>query len=557
MRCPSPRYFADFGRARTTDIWPDIPVQGANVAVNSFLRAFLRHGQVDQYWFFAPPSSVERIKQAIKEETSRSRVPAGIGVGSFSSLVDEFGGYGFTHWLDLSCSFEAPSSLRKKLSSRPFPIIVTHHSISYPWMLRGLFMPMVLSQSYPFDAIVCTSAAARTAIVRLLDRLSIDLKRELGIDARFSGRIEVIPLGVDTEKFRPRQKEAARRQVGLPKNAFIILYLGRLSAVDKADLTPFLRLFAGLVKSNPKKKLLFVVASARAGPYLDTLIRCARESGIGKNVRFIVIPDNPAVLYCAADIFVSPVDNIQESFGLSVVEAMACGIPQVVSDWNGYRDTVVDGETGFLVPTLWMQCDEDLVEAAPLFDGEGTFDHVSLAQSVAIDLRAYRDRLQLLIDDAEMRAAMSLHSRERALNCFSWPAVMRRYQSLWTELGTIAAAAICVPNSSASSMHPRYYDVFGHFASHSVTAATRLRITTAGRRARPAASPEYEIAEEWKLLDQDLLRGALGLLRRQELDRETLVDRLVSISRSRAHHRHFIYRHVMWLLKHGFIEACD
>jgi D-inositol-3-phosphate glycosyltransferase len=559
MRCPSPLYFADFGRGRTTDIASDAPVQGANVALNSFLRAFLRHGQVDQYWFFAPPSSVDRINKAIKEEAGRSRMPRGIGVRSFSSLADKdkFRAYGFTHWLDLSCSFEAPSSLRRRFSSRPFPIIVTHHTISYPWMLRKLFMPMVLSKSYPFDAVVCTSTAARTAILRILDHLSIELKREQGIEAKFRGRLEVIPLGVDTDKFRPRQKETARREIGLPRNAFIILYFGRLSPVDKADLIPFIRVFRDLVKSNPRKKLLFVVSSARAGPYLDTLIRCVRESGIGKNVRFIVTPENPALLYSAADIFVSPVDNIQESFGLSVIEAMACGIPQVVSDWNGYRDTVVDGETGFLVPTHWMQCDGDLCEAAPLFEGDGAFDHVSLAQSVAIDLRAYRDRLQGLIDNAELRGAMSHHSRQRAVSCFSWPSVMQRYRTLWTELGTMAAAAKRVSNSSASSSHPRYFDAFGHYASHEVTAATRLRITAAGRRARPAASPEYEIAEEWKLLDQHLLLDTLSLLRRQELNRETLVDRLASIPRHKAHHRHLIYRHVMWLLKHGLIEICD
>ena len=53
----------------------------------------------------------------------------------------------------------------------------------------------------------------------------------------------------------------------------------------------------------------------------------------------------------AADLVVSLVDNIQETFGLVIVEAMASGLPVVATDWNGYRDLVVDGETGFLVPT--------------------------------------------------------------------------------------------------------------------------------------------------------------------------------------------------------------
>lgn len=56
-----------------------------------------------------------------------------------------------------------------------------------------------------------------------------------------------------------------------------------------------------------------------------------------------------------ADGFTSLSDNIQETFGLVVVEAMASGLPVVASDWNGYRDLVVPGETGWLVPTCMVR----------------------------------------------------------------------------------------------------------------------------------------------------------------------------------------------------------
>ena len=63
---------------------------------------------------------------------------------------------------------------------------------------------------------------------------------------------------------------------------------------------------------------------------------------------------NPDVVRCcwAADIFLSLVDNHQETFGLSPVEAMAAGVPVVVSDWDGYRYTVQNGVEGFRIPTL-------------------------------------------------------------------------------------------------------------------------------------------------------------------------------------------------------------
>ncbi len=67
--------------------------------------------------------------------------------------------------------------------------------------------------------------------------------------------------------------------------------------------------------------------------------------------------------WAAADVFVSLSDNIQESFGITPVEAMAAGLPCLVSDWDGYRDTVVHGETGFRIP--------DLVAAGRLGRGAG------------------------------------------------------------------------------------------------------------------------------------------------------------------------------------------
>ena len=65
----------------------------------------------------------------------------------------------------------------------------------------------------------------------------------------------------------------------------------------------------------------------------------------------------------AADLFCSPADNLQETFGLSVLEAMASSLPVVASDWNGYRDLVLHGRTGWLVPC------RDLLQVQPQPDG--------------------------------------------------------------------------------------------------------------------------------------------------------------------------------------------
>lgn len=72
-------------------------------------------------------------------------------------------------------------------------------------------------------------------------------------------------------------------------------------------------------------------------------------------------------MYNSADCFTSPIDNIQETFGITPLEAMSCGIPQIVSDWNGYRETVVDNVTGFRIPSYWCRCDKD-ISCNPFFE---------------------------------------------------------------------------------------------------------------------------------------------------------------------------------------------
>ena len=133
--------------------------------------------------------------------------------------------------------------------------------------------------------------------------------------------------------------------------------------------------------------------------------------------------------WAAADLFLSLVDNPQETFGLAPVEAMAAGLPVVVSDWDGYRYTVSDGVEGFRVPTLApLLMPEQGEELASQHDhGLLTYqDYVgAVAQHVAVDTEAAAAAIARLAEDPALRQRMGEAGRQTVQQRFDWPVVAR------------------------------------------------------------------------------------------------------------------------------------
>jgi len=158
-------------------------------------------------------------------------------------------------------------------------------------------------------------------------------------------------------------------------------------------------------------------------------------------------PDETAKrdLYWASDIFLSPVDNPQETFGLTVLEAGAMGLPAVVSGYDGYRDLVVDGETGFLVPTLGPESTDSIDIMAPLlFDNEY---HLHLAQQTVVDVAAMARAVAELVKDPALRRRLGDSARARMCDAFTWEHVVDRYVALWHRLGTRPVDAEALRNT--------------------------------------------------------------------------------------------------------------
>ncbi len=173
-------------------------------------------------------------------------------------------------------------------------------------------------------------------------------------------RIGVVPLGVDLERFQPRDRAAARRALGIDPRERILLAVGRIQPLKGLDI--LVRALSELT-DRTGVRLLIVGGDHQAAAEIARLEAIAGEVGVADAVRFVgpVAHEALAGYYNAADVVVVP--SFYESFGLVAVEAMASGVPVVASRVGGLPSTVADGRTGYLIP--W-RCPEPFAEKIEL-----------------------------------------------------------------------------------------------------------------------------------------------------------------------------------------------
>ena len=166
-------------------------------------------------------------------------------------------------------------------------------------------------------------------------------------------KITINPAGFDPGELRPVDKSLSRRILGLSESDNVILQLGRM--VPRKGVDNVIRGFARMVKEHKIRGTLIVVGGEsdepdpEITPELGRLMEIAAEEDVSDLVLFTGRKDRRDLkhYYSAADIFVST--PWYEPFGLTPIEAMACGTPVIGANVGGIQYTVADGETGFLV----------------------------------------------------------------------------------------------------------------------------------------------------------------------------------------------------------------
>jgi alpha-maltose-1-phosphate synthase len=324
------------------------------------------------------------------------------------------------------------------------------------------------------DALICTSQSVHKAVHQVWQAQAEWLGRRLGVEVKPEGPMTpVIPLGIPTQDFTPDEATRAqgRARWGLQPDEVAVLFVGRLSLHAKANPLPmYLAVARAAALTGRRLRVLecgwfsndatcqsFDEAAQLAGVQVTRMD--GREAGVTR------------LAYASSDVFMSLSDNIQETFGLTPLEAMASGLPVIASDWDGYRETLRDGVDGFLIPTLQIGVPAAAQASSEAYeDGRLNYDHyIAHAHlQVSVDVQACAQALARLVQDDALRQRMGAAGRERAVQVYDWAVVMRQYQSLWAEqterLAHLAAdAAAAKPQRDPAFMNP--LQLFDHYPS--------------------------------------------------------------------------------------------
>jgi len=268
---------------------------------------------------------------------------------------------------------------------RPAPRVVT--------TLHGTDITIVGSDP-SYAALTQYLIAASDAATAVSESLARDTARHF-CRGSTPCQIEVIPNFVDTDRFAPR--------AGVSKNR-------APQAVHVSNFRPVKRVpwlieaFARATEGSPAELVL-----VGDGPTRPESLETARKLGLGSRVRFLGERDALPELLSPADVFL--LASSEESFGLSALEAMSCGVPVVATSVGGVPEVILDGKTGLL-------CEAD-------------------------DQARYAKRVRELLFDRERARTMGAAAREDVLARFARDPIVARYESLYRRVLEQARTGPC------------------------------------------------------------------------------------------------------------------
>lgn len=447
-------------------------LMGRNAAGESFLRGFFAHKTSASLHI---QTDVAEHAQVFKANVPHNRSGEPIKVIGKANLQ---------HLSEPGLLYLPGPGLAEQAWKRARAAHLQHASAYAAWSICGVthttasagamdaICDWVTAPIQPWDAVICTSYAVKANVLSVLTAHEGYLSERLGTTKIVRPVLPVIPLGVHTSDFvfSDTQREQARAALGADADTIVVLFAGRLSFHAKAHPLAMYQALAKTASTLIKgQSLMLVECGWHANSAIsDAFTAAAQLACPGVVHRYLDGRDSEARMtaWAGADIFCSLSDNIQETYGITPVEAMAAGLPVVVSDWNGYRDTVRDGVDGFRIRTVMPGAGmgDDLARRHAL--GVDSYDMYCghSCSFVAVDVHAAAEALTRLCKSRDLRQSVGLAGRAHAVSKFDWAAVIPQYEALWAELAVMRSVrsdlALTMP------VWPARMDPFTTFVEH-------------------------------------------------------------------------------------------
>ena len=533
-------------------------LMGRNAAGESFLRGFLAYSQATEFWAqVQKPEHAQMFAQSV-QAAGRSETVKSVDRNSLAALAQP----GMVYYPGPGIGEHAWH--RAAFGHGAWSLCGITHTICSHGAMDAL-ANLLTAAVQPWDAVICTSTAGKDSVTRLLQTQADYLVQRLGVQRLVLPQLPVIPLGIHTADLvsTDEQRAAARAALGADANTHVVLFVGRLSFHAKAHP---LAMYQALEKAKATlpagQEVVLVEFGLHANEFIERAYRDAAQLAC-PSVRVVTLdgrkPDARQTAWACADVFCSLSDNIQETFGIVPIEAMAAGLPAVVADWDGYKDTVRDGVDGFRVPTLMpgsgLGNDLALRHALDIDNYDMYCGHT--CSLVAVDVEATAQAFTRLFASPELRRQMGDAGRHRAREVYDWAVIIPQYEALWAQLGEMrkaqAPALKPLPHPWPARMDP--FHAFATYPTALLTPQTVLGLVDVDV---PAAAMRVDQYQQLAMVN----------FAKVVLPSETEVQLVLNAATSGAktaleliqaipaERQAFVFRSLVWLVKLGILRVC-